>query len=390
MGKNYRSLEWKTSVCLVFSVLLHAGLIYYVAITQFGGGSSGVNSAGEISAVEFQTADVAPAPTPVPVSAPAVSELAEPKVEVIRPEPKPVPKVEAKKVDAFPAPKPKVAQILPKKAYIAPAPTDDSSPVVTPVASTEIAKNAEPQIEKEEMEDIKTEAIAPIEVEKEVAQETKAREELVEKVMKDEPLPEKEVVAPVQAEEAKPTTVVSTTAPAVTNEKPVAAQEAASKEVAPAVTTETTTAATNSAAPSPTPASAPATIPAGTGGTAAAAAVAAPKDGPVLPIKNDYELRAMPGNRSPEYAATDRMANRQGEVKFMAEVTPEGTLNNIRILKSSGHRTLDLAAYSAFKNYRYYPGQQSYVVKSFVFSLKGPAQVMPSRLGSRAKSTGNG
>jgi periplasmic protein TonB len=317
MSKNYRSIEWKTAVCLVFSVFLHAGLIYYVALTQFGGGSSGVNSAGEFAQIEI---------TPIPVSnetpdpAP-VAPVKEPKVEVSRP-------VENK----LPAPKPKLAQVLPKKAVITPAPQDDNSKVEAPVEVAKIEPQPEPVIEQEKMDDVSEATVAAVEtmnVEKEVKQEQKAREELVEKIMKDEPLPERD---------EKAQNIVAT---------PAAAGPAVAVAAAPAKQ----------------------------------ASAGAP-----LPVKNDYELKAMPGNKDPQYSPEDRLKNRQGEVKFMAEVSSDGSISNIRILKSSGHRSLDLAAYSAFKNYRYFPGQQSYVVKSFVFTLKGPAQVLPSRLGTRTQA----
>ncbi len=355
MGKNYRSLEWKTAVCLVFSVMLHAGLIYYVALTQFSGGSSGVNQAGEISTVEFQTADLSPAvPTPIstptetPVVEKPIQKSAEPKIEVTRPEPK----VEKVKLEKLPAPIPKVTRTLPKK--IVAEPVQEESKV-------EVAKidQPEPQIEKEELPPIPPVQIHSMDVEKEVAHEKAVREELVEKIMKDEPLPE-EPKSPTAAPAAEPIPVVTPTTPA---------QAAESKPTPEIVTEKLSDVSTKSAANQP----------------AALTGPAGNKIASNLPVKNEFELKAMPGNRNPDYPSADRLANRQGEVKFMAEVTPEGTISNIRILKSSGHRTLDLAAYSAFKNYRYFPGQPSYVVKSFVFTLKGPTQTLPSRLGSRQK-----
>lgn len=362
MSKNYKSIEWKTAVCLVFSVGLHAGLIYYVALTQFGNGSSDVNQAGVAAPVEFQT--VAPTePIPVSNETPAVKEevkveapKSEPKSESVKPAIKPEPKIEVSRpvTNDLPAPKSKIAKVLPKKVV---APISNDSPVV--VAKNE-EKQPEPEIEKEKMEEVMpVEKVESMNIEKEVAHEKAVREELVEKILKDEPNPEQLTI-----EQGTPKIVEQEPAPAPA---PVVAPEA---KPAPAATTQ-------AQQPAPT----------AKGDAKTTVASTAPSnEGKALPVKNDSELKAMPGNKDPQYSSNDRLARRQGEVKFMAEVAADGSISNIRILKSSGHRSLDLAAYSAFKSYRYYPGQQSYVVKSFVFTLKGPAQVLPSRLGTRTQA----
>ncbi len=360
MSKNYKSIEWKTAVCLVFSVALHAGLIYYVALTQFGEGNSEVNQVGQAGVaapVEFQT--VEPSASIPASSEPIVTKEEAPKSESVKPviKPKEVkqePKIEVSRPNELPAPKAKIAKVLPKKEV--PPASDDNSPVT--VAKNE-EKQPEPQIEKEEMKEVMpVEKVESMNVEKEVAHEKAVREELVEKIMKDEPNPEQLTIEQgtpkIVEQEAAPTP-----APAPVEAKPAAA--------------------TAEAKPAPTQS---------VKGDAKTTVVSAIPGGEnkSLPVKNDYELKAMPGNKDPEYSSGDRLARRQGEVKFMAEVAVDGSISNIRILKSSGHRTLDLAAYSAFRNYRYHPGQQSYVVKSFVFTLKGPAQVLPSRLGTRTQA----
>lgn len=355
MSKNYKSIEWKTAVCLVFSVFLHAGLIYYVALTQFGGGSSGVNHAGDISTVEFQTVEPIPVSneTPVVTKAEEPVKVKEPKVEVSRPV-----------TNDLPAPKPKMTKALPKKAVITPAPVADSSPVEQPieVAKNELEKQPEPVIEQEQMQEVMpVEKVESMNVEKEVALEKTAREELVEKIMKDEPNPEEKLTI----EKGSPKIVEETPSPAP-EVAPVVAAEAKAAPVAATPSTTTKGPATDT--------------------KSVVAANSSANEGKPLPVKNDYELKGMPGNKDPQYTDSDRLNRRQGEVKFMAEVAADGSISNIRILKSSGFRTLDLAAYSAFKSYRYFPGQQSYVVKSFVFTLKGPAQVLPSRLGTRTQA----
>mgnify|MGYP001582851680 CR=1 FL=1 len=126
----------------------------------------------------------------------------------------------------------------------------------------------------------------------------------------------------------------------------------------------------------------PASVPAEAAVVAAATSGTAEKT-TAVPVRQASELRSMPGNQYPNYTFDDRLSKREGEIKFLAEVTPEGAVTNVRMLKSTGHKSLDLAALKSFKNYRYQPGQQGYILKSFNFVLKGPARQLPSRLADR-------
>jgi len=164
-------------------------------------------------------------------------------------------------------------------------------------------------------------------------------------------------------------------------------------EIIPATIPDTQTEAT-AVVPDPTPAEV--AVPAILEKSAPTAPVAASapagntnvvsESAPIMPVRQDSELRAMPGNKDPSYNFDDRLAKREGEIKFLAEVTPEGSVTNVRMLKSTGHKSLDMAALKSFKNYRYQPGQQGYVLKSFNFVLKGPARQLPSRLADRTSN----
>ncbi len=88
------------------------------------------------------------------------------------------------------------------------------------------------------------------------------------------------------------------------------------------------------------------------------------------------DLRQRPGNKKPEYDSEDRFQKRQGEVRFLAYVTKEGTLSQIKPIKLTGHRTLDLKTLKAIKEWRFYPGQEGWVEIPYVWSLKGAPQEM--------------
>jgi TonB family protein len=94
-------------------------------------------------------------------------------------------------------------------------------------------------------------------------------------------------------------------------------------------------------------------------------------------IRNADDIKEMSGNIKPVYPVDDRRAGRQGTVIFVARLTPEGQIMNVRIEKSSASASLDNAAYSAFRSYRYQSGQQGLIRKAFTFALKGEAIEAP-------------
>jgi len=98
------------------------------------------------------------------------------------------------------------------------------------------------------------------------------------------------------------------------------------------------------------------------------------------PIRDIADLKAMPGNQRPFYDNADRLAGRQGQVSFLAYVTKEGRISELKMVQSSGHRNLDGKTLVAIKSWRFYPGQEGWVEIPFRWDLKGGPQEMPATL----------
>ncbi len=92
------------------------------------------------------------------------------------------------------------------------------------------------------------------------------------------------------------------------------------------------------------------------------------------------DLKQRPGNRPPTYDRMDRYHKREGQTSFMAYVTRDGRLTNFKMLKSSGHQTLDSRTLQAIQNWRFDGGQEGWVELPFNWQLKGGPQQMPSGL----------
>ena len=97
-------------------------------------------------------------------------------------------------------------------------------------------------------------------------------------------------------------------------------------------------------------------------------------------IRHLEDLRQMPGNKKPQYAEEDRLAGRTGNVAFAAYISNEGHPTQVKLLKSSGHRALDLKTLSAIKQWRFYPGQEGWVEIPFEWDLKGSSKERPMLL----------
>lgn len=98
------------------------------------------------------------------------------------------------------------------------------------------------------------------------------------------------------------------------------------------------------------------------------------------PVRALAELKQVPGNRKPTYDLADRKAARSGEVIFTAYVNKSGTLSDFKLVKSSGHRSLDAKTLSALKSWKFYPNQEGRTELGFKWDLKGDAIEMPSTL----------
>lgn len=97
-------------------------------------------------------------------------------------------------------------------------------------------------------------------------------------------------------------------------------------------------------------------------------------------IRSLQDLKQKPGNKKPEYDVEDRFAKRQGEVAFLAYISKEGVPTQLKIMKSSGHRQLDLKSLKAIRSWKFYPGQEGWVEIPITWDLKGGVQEKPTPL----------
>jgi protein TonB len=97
-------------------------------------------------------------------------------------------------------------------------------------------------------------------------------------------------------------------------------------------------------------------------------------------VQDARELSQTPGNLPPKYTVSDRIKGNQGVVTLTYYVTSNGRVENVKVLRSSGHPSLDEEAVKAVEKYRYVPGQEGYTIHPLEFRLKGAKQPAPSRL----------
>jgi TonB family protein len=97
-------------------------------------------------------------------------------------------------------------------------------------------------------------------------------------------------------------------------------------------------------------------------------------------VRSVDSLRQVPGNPKPQYATDERIRREQGQVIFHAFVTAQGTLENFKLVRSTGYKNLDGKSLSALKKWKFYPGQQGWVEIPQVWNLKGDIEKMPTLL----------
>lgn len=92
------------------------------------------------------------------------------------------------------------------------------------------------------------------------------------------------------------------------------------------------------------------------------------------------QLKQMPNNPKPSYSEEERLWGHQGQIVFLAFINKEGAVSDFKLMKSTGHKNLDLKTFAALKKWRFYPGQEGWVELPYVWSLKGGTQEMPTLL----------
>ena len=94
----------------------------------------------------------------------------------------------------------------------------------------------------------------------------------------------------------------------------------------------------------------------------------------------DASLRKPISGPLPRYSQQDRLLRREGLAVVVARVHTDGSVDGVAIERSSGSRDMDQAAIESFKQWKFVPGPEASVRKSFQFSLRGEAQVGYAKL----------
>ncbi len=95
-------------------------------------------------------------------------------------------------------------------------------------------------------------------------------------------------------------------------------------------------------------------------------------------IRDGDSLAELAGNLRPLYPLEDRRARREGVATFIARVTPDGRVQEIK-LESPATPAMNAAALKAFTNFHYKSGQEGWIRKKFVFKITGESEE-PARL----------
>lgn len=97
-------------------------------------------------------------------------------------------------------------------------------------------------------------------------------------------------------------------------------------------------------------------------------------------LRTLQDLRQVPGNPLPNYSVDERFRREQGKVVFQAYVTKDGRLTQFKLLQSSGFKNLDGKSLAVLKKWRFYEGQEGWVLIPQTWSLKGDVKELPTQL----------
>lgn len=86
-------------------------------------------------------------------------------------------------------------------------------------------------------------------------------------------------------------------------------------------------------------------------------------------VRWESQIEAIEGNVRPEYPVMARLKRIEGTTVLEFKVERDGSVSNVRIVKSSGSSILDESAVNAQKQWRYKPNQQGLARKSVIFRL---------------------
>jgi TonB family protein len=97
-------------------------------------------------------------------------------------------------------------------------------------------------------------------------------------------------------------------------------------------------------------------------------------------IRDYRDIVQLPGNIPPQYPVAARRNRQEGLVKLAYFVNSDGTVRDVKILKSSGYQMLDQEAVVAVERYRYKPGQAGWALHPVSFQLRGEEEAAFGRL----------
>ena len=101
---------------------------------------------------------------------------------------------------------------------------------------------------------------------------------------------------------------------------------------------------------------------------------------PTGQIRDYRDIVQLPGNIPPRYPVNARRNRQQGMVKLVYFVNGDGSVRDVRVMKSSGYQLLDQEAVAAVEKYRYKPGQAGWALHSVSFQLRGEEEAAFGRL----------
>jgi protein TonB len=95
------------------------------------------------------------------------------------------------------------------------------------------------------------------------------------------------------------------------------------------------------------------------------------------PVHSEKELKALAGN-SYNYPLMARVQRLEGTVVLRFTLQPNGEVAKVWVQQSSGNQILDRAAAEAHAKWKYEEGIEGVIQKKVIFSLKGPATILPA------------
>lgn len=90
----------------------------------------------------------------------------------------------------------------------------------------------------------------------------------------------------------------------------------------------------------------------------------------------EARLRALPGNPVPNYPRSDRLAEREGWVSLVAEVSQNGKIRQIFLESHDASQEMIQSSMEALKDWRFEPGYPGFIRQGIQFSLSGRPEVI--------------